>query len=59
MKLPAVVYWFTWLLGGVASVSFVGSEIGGTAGAITGLGLGCFYALLIGKSLRTDSGIKQ
>jgi hypothetical protein len=59
MKLPPVVYWFTWIGGGVAGTVYVGTQIGGPVGFMVGLVLAGAFIAAVSWSLRMRIGPEQ
>jgi len=59
MKVEPIVYWFTWLLGGIACVTYVGTQIGGVFGFAAGAGLGLIYSVAIYLSHSRQPGGPQ
>jgi hypothetical protein len=51
MKLPAVMYWLTWIGGGVAGSVYVGTQIEGPAGVFVGVVLAIAFVAAVSWSL--------
>ena len=56
MKVEPIVYWLTWLLGGIACVTYVGTQIGGVFGLAAGACLGLIYSVAIYLSYSRQPG---